>query len=279
MNHHDKTTKYINDLKNVKLSDSSRARIETNLLEYARFHSVKEGVRIREDSRYIKQVPPGTSLFNLFKQPQSMTAAIIAIVLLAGGGTSFAAEAAVPGDFLYPVKTEVNENIKSAFAISAEAEAKLQARLAEERLEEAEELSARGELTAEHATELGLRIKAHTDAAKEHGVKAGTDEQNDSVMEIRSSLEGAFRTHADVLNDLNLNVSGDNGILDVNIGSHTDADATVEGDTTTETDSNTNDENATSSVEIDAAIDGAVDTDVIDADLETDTAVDSSLSL
>ena len=119
MNKDLKTKEYLEKLGSLKLSESSRSRIENNLLEYAKFH----GVRVEEDGRFIEQVPQRTSLFSLFKQPKSMTAAIIALALIAGGGTSYAAEGAVPGDFLYTMKTEINENIKSAFAIGNEASA------------------------------------------------------------------------------------------------------------------------------------------------------------
>ena len=83
MNKDTKTKEYGEKLKGMKLSDTARSRIENNLLEYARFHSV----RVEGDGRSIGQVPQRTSLFNLFKQPKSMTAAIIAIMVLAGGGT------------------------------------------------------------------------------------------------------------------------------------------------------------------------------------------------
>ncbi|OGG41361.1 hypothetical protein A2837_02485 [Candidatus Kaiserbacteria bacterium RIFCSPHIGHO2_01_FULL_46_22] len=277
MNPNDKTIEYLSKLKGMKLSESSRARMQADLLEYARFHSVKDGVRVGADSRSIGQVPQSTSLFNLFKQPKSMTAAIMVIVLLAGGGTSYAAEAAVPGDVLYPVKIEVNENIRSAFAISNEAEAKLQARLAEERLEEAEELSARGELTTEHAAYLGLRIKAHYDEAKELSAEAAADGNQEASTTVRSSLEGSLRAHANVLNDINLNVSGGNGVLDLNIGSDTDAE--VRNETNTQSDTSTDDDNASSSIEVDTSVDGGLDTGVTDVDVETDAPIRSGISL
>ena len=42
MKKHLETEEYMKKLKQVKLSDSSRARIKNNLLEYTRFHAVKE---------------------------------------------------------------------------------------------------------------------------------------------------------------------------------------------------------------------------------------------
>ncbi len=212
MNKDQKTTEYLNKMKDMKLSDSSRARMESNLLEYARFHGVKEGVRIGDDRRSIKQVPQRTSLFNLLR-PKSMTAAIIAIALIAGGGTSYAAEGAVPGEFLYTVKTEINENVKSALAISDEAEAKLQARLAEERLKEAEELASRGELTAKVATDISARVRSHVENAEERNAQAEAEGDFESSATVRASLEGSFRAYANILSDLNTSVLGNDGSI------------------------------------------------------------------
>lgn len=233
MNKDNKTTEYIKKLKDIKLSESSRARMESGLLEYARFHKVSEGVRVGEDGRSIEQVPQRTSLFNLFKQPKSMTAAIIAIALIAGGGTSYAAEGAVPGDFLYTVKTEVNENVKSAWAVSDEAEAKLQARLAAERLAEAETLAARGELTAEASTDISSRLKAHYDEAEKRSAAAEAKGDYESSATVRASLEGSLRAYASVLTDLNTRVSGNNGAaLITDVRAYADAAAKAQTQST-----------------------------------------------
>lgn len=158
MNPDKKLTEYVDKLKDIKLSDSSRLRMEESLLEYARFHNV----RVDESARSILQVPQSTSLFTLFKT-KTMNVAILVLMLLIGGGTSFAAQVALPGDFLYPVKTEVNENVRSAFAIGADSEAELQTELIANRVAEAEELKAKGKLTAEVSAELMANIKKHTD--------------------------------------------------------------------------------------------------------------------
>ena len=79
---------------------------------------------------------------------------VIVAVLALGGGASFVAESSVPGDALYVVKTSVNEEVRGILAVGAEADAKWEAELAVRRLEEATKLEARGELTAEAATEL-----------------------------------------------------------------------------------------------------------------------------
>lgn len=224
------TKEYLEKLKQLRLSDSSRARIQNNLLEYARFH----GVRAEEDSRLIMQVPQRTSLLRLFKQPKSMTAALIAIALIAGGGTSYAAGGAVPGDLLYPVKTEVNETIKSAFAFSNESEAKLQAKLAEERLQEAETLAAEGALTAEASATLGAQIKSHYDEAMARSAAAEADGNYEASASVRASLEGSFRTYATILTGLSANVSGNSSnALITEIRTYADGAASTQAQATT----------------------------------------------
>lgn len=221
-----KTAEYFEEMKDMKLSESSRVRIQEELLAHARFHPV----RVEGDSRSTKQVPQRTSLFNLLRN-KTMTVAMIAIVLVAGGGTSYAAESAVPGDALYVVKTEVNENVKSAFAVSNEAEARLQARLAEERLEEAEELAARGELSAEASANIRARLKEHYEEAQKRSDGSESDGDYQSPATVRASLEGSFRSYADVLTDLNASVPGNNGaslITDI----RTYADAAAEAQAT-----------------------------------------------
>lgn len=230
MNKDQKTKEYIEKWQGIKLSESSRARIENNLLEYARFHSV----RVENDDRSVRQVPQRTSLFTLFK-PKSMIATIIAIALIAGGGTSYAAEGAVPGDALYVVKTEVNENIKSALAVSNEAEARLQARLVEERLEEAEKLATRGELTAETSADLSARLNEHYKKAEERGNKEAERGNIKMSGELRASLEGTFRSYGDTIATLNARVKGNEGqalIAEINVyanaQAHAQATATVD---------------------------------------------------
>jgi hypothetical protein len=230
MNKDLKIKEYIETLKDMKLSSSSRSRMQDSLQEYARFHAV----RVVGDSRSIEQVPQRTSLFTQFKQSKSMTAAIIAIALIVGGGTSYAAEGAVPGDFLYTVKTEVNENVKSAFAVSNEAEAKLQARLIEERLKEAEELAVEGKLTAQASADISSRLQNHYTQAQERSAQAEANGDYESSATVRASMEGSFRTHADVLTDLNARISGNSGSsLIADIQAYADATAQAQAQATT----------------------------------------------
>ena len=210
---HDKDTKeYFEKWGTIKLSHSSRARLEKSLLAYAQFHPVSDVVRVGAENRLKEQVPMRTTFITrLFNLKITRMTAIILITLLLGGGTSFAAQSSIPGDFLYPVKVEVNENVRSVFAISDESEARLQATLAEERLKEAETLATRGELNAQVSAEISERLRTHVEQAEkrnEHADAKGT--YAESAM-VRASLEGTLRTYGDILSQLNVTVAGNKG--------------------------------------------------------------------
>lgn len=169
MNKDTHTKEYVQKLESLKLSESSRARMEKSLLEYTQFHSVSQGVRVGADVRSIEQVPQRTSLFSLKRVYMPF---VILLAVMVGGGTSFAAQGTVPGDFLYAVKTEVNEPIRSAFAVGANAEADLQVKIVAERIEEAQELKAEGKLKGEVAAKLAANIQKHVAKAKKANEKS-----------------------------------------------------------------------------------------------------------
>lgn len=156
-----------------------------------------------------------------------MTAAIIAIMLILGGGTSYVAEGSIPGDFLYPVKIEVNENVKSTFAFSNEAEAKLQAQFVAERLEEAEKLALRGELNATVSAGIQNRLHTHYEEARLRSAEAQIKGKYEVSAVVRASLEGSFRIYEEILIDLNSRVSG-NDCEPLITDLHTYAEATAE---------------------------------------------------
>ncbi len=181
------TTEYLKQLETLKLSESSKTRMRQELSAFADFHAV----RVAEDVRSIEKVQ-SNSVFTLFTTTYTriMKATLLIALLVGTGGTSFAAQGAVPGDLLYPVKVHVNETVRSAFAVSANAEAELQAQLLGERLEEAQKLAARGELEGEVASDAQMHI---TDQfQKTLAANAEADVQTQAA--VRTSVTQALAT-------------------------------------------------------------------------------------
>lgn len=191
MNPELKTTEHIATLKNIRLSDSARTRIADNLQAYATFHSV----RVEAENRLIKQVPVTTST-SLLSLRYSFMPLILILAVVIGGSTTFAAQNAVPGDFLYPVKTEFNENIRTAFAFSADSEAKVQTALLEERIEEAQTLHTKGRLSGETATQVSANITnqfavaSNASAKSSETVAAETNLRAQQAITTFLALEG-----------------------------------------------------------------------------------------
>ena len=133
------------------------------------------------------------------RQPVTVQTAVpIALIFLCvlGGGTAYAAERALPGDLLYPVKIHLNESAREALALSALAEAELQASLAERRAEEAEELAVRGELSPAARADLEARLDNRVDKLARR-----LEDLDDDVTraQIVVNLEAVVRGQADVV--------------------------------------------------------------------------------
>lgn len=134
-----------------------------------------------------------------------MNIAIIIVLLLAGSG-SIAAENAVPGDFLYPVKVTVNEEVRGALSVSSEAKAAWNTQLALRRLEEAEKLAAEARLGAEAQADIESRLAAHFAAFEEKVNELQTEGNATASAEANAGLEAALEAHADVLANISARV-------------------------------------------------------------------------
>ena len=146
-----------NKIKNIsekiKLSREEKEKLKANIFNFIKSHPVRTPVAGRLINTW--------SFFNLLNFPPKADQplagkpmpAFLGILLILGtagvGGVSLAAEGALPGDLLYPVKVGVNEEVRAAVSFSAEAKTEWDARRLERRLEEAEKLAHKKEFNAE----------------------------------------------------------------------------------------------------------------------------------
>lgn len=93
----------------------------------------------------------------------------LALVLAAavGGGTSLAAQQALPGDVLWKFKVVVNENVGAALAPSGKAQADFDLARIEDRLREAQKLKAEDRLSAEAEAAIAANIEAHAKSVEQ----------------------------------------------------------------------------------------------------------------
>lgn len=91
----------------------------------------------------------------------------LAVFLMVGSSTAFAATRALPGDPLYALKTDVFEPAEAAFQVSPTARASWQVHLASLRLQEAGRLAYAGRLTPATQATLAAKVAISTaDAAR-----------------------------------------------------------------------------------------------------------------
>ncbi len=94
---------------------------------------------------------------------------LLAVALVVVGGVAYGAEASLPGDLLYPVKINVNENARALITFSPEAKANWEVRRAERRLEEAERLAADNRLDEKTEAQLAANFEKHAQRAEKLG--------------------------------------------------------------------------------------------------------------
>lgn len=187
----------------VLLSSSEKARMEGVVREYISFKPARVSKPLH--SRLMNLTKEMTIAAFIFRR--RLAPAILILALFAGAGVSYAAEGALPGDALYPVKVSVNEEVRGAFAVSLEARVGWQTRRVERRLEEAVALAASGHITPEASAALArnLDIQA-TEAA--YAISELEQKEPDEALAAGSNFDATLIAHGDILDELGRAVEG-----------------------------------------------------------------------
>lgn len=178
-------------LKQVSLRDDEKNALRENLISFMKAETVRNPGEERPSFR--------SQLLTLISFRNMGIA--LSIMLLLGGGVTFAAENSLPGELFYPIKG-FNEQARVAFALSEETKAEFESKFASRRLEEAEELLAKGELSAEEKADLEARFDAHAERVNKHIAKLREKKNFEVAAEISSELESSLMAHSRVLSRL-----------------------------------------------------------------------------
>lgn len=134
-------THIIEKLQKVHLTDNERTVMRQKLLS---------DMNVRSKSRPVQSpYAHSFSIQSFFKHSYAVSRALAFafIFSLTGSSLAFAAEQALPGDVLYPIKTQVNENILRAFYTKTPTDrVNFEATIMEKRLVEAEKLEQKQKL-------------------------------------------------------------------------------------------------------------------------------------
>ncbi len=118
------------------------------------------------------------------------------------GGTSFAAQGALPGDVLYPIKIHVNEKIDSLLAFGPKNSAITGAKHALERIQEEEKLSAQNKLTPDIKSRLEDDFSSEVENMNKNVKNLEDKGDVQAVLNINRNFNEDLSHHYDALIDL-----------------------------------------------------------------------------
>ncbi len=144
----------------------------------------------------------GFSLRSLFINKYAFAGSAVLLVVLSSAGVSFAAENTLPGDFLYPVKINVNERIKAALAPSPQARAKIETDITVARLKEAEALSAKGKLDAQKTDQIIQNLQEHSDRLQKNISDVRENISAKAALQLDNQLGASLESHLPILGKL-----------------------------------------------------------------------------
>lgn len=184
----------------TRLKAMERNDLRERILTYMEYHPLPKELQ--------SEVKVGKTLWN-----PARTAAIVAAVrdfstttyARAGAGAfavflmivsvPFVAEKSVPGDVLYPIKTNINETILGQFANSPYEKVTFETELMERRISEARLLKKEGKLTDEVEASIAEDVKSHAQAAQESiTMLKANDADEGAIAEIAFSTALEIQT-------------------------------------------------------------------------------------
>jgi len=119
--------------------------------------------------------------FAWFFTLRPVAAALVLALFVSSAGISYAAEGALPGDFLYPVKIHLNEPVRGALAVSTSAKAEWAANVAGTRVQEAATLAAEGRLSTSTQQDLQASFEQHAQLAADALAQTATSSPDESA--------------------------------------------------------------------------------------------------
>jgi hypothetical protein len=103
------------------------------------------------------------------------------IIVLGGGSLSYAAEGSLPGDLLYPIKTNVNEEIVAAVQFKQADKIAWQEKRVERRLKEIETLEQKHRLNDQLKNQIEKNLVKHRKNIEGLKKQTGTNNQQDEI--------------------------------------------------------------------------------------------------
>lgn len=198
------------------MKTSERNALRERVVSYMEYHPLPKEVAARHiaaapSSEVIVSEPFKTIRFNPFYVRSFASAFAVFFIM----SIPFIAERAVPGDVLYPVKVQFNEELRSSLSLSPYAKVAWETERLERRISEARLLALEGKLTEEAELKVAAVVKTHTDSAqREIAELRQSDSDEAAIAEIALASALAVQTEmleSHIEKDIQTNESTDEG--------------------------------------------------------------------
>ncbi len=173
----------------VFLNEKEKRQLRKNLVSF-----------MQQNPRYIPDAEvEAFSLYRIFELAFPRFALGVLMFVGVGAGVTFASQASVPGDFLYPFKVNVYEPVVSKLATSDTSQAAWEARRAQNRLKEATKLAADSKLTVEAAADLRVQFQQHLEKAQRNIDTLEAKGNAEVATSIQTSLNTYLESNSSIV--------------------------------------------------------------------------------
>lgn len=168
----------LKNIRNIRMTDAEKSVVLNNLVVFMEEHPVKAELQAEiKRASFLKPEPsPFFSRFS-FAPAFKLVAVVLVIAIVAGGGVSYAAAGALPGDLLYPAKVNFSEAIANVTKLTPEAKAAYAESRVEARLQEAETLIKKGKFEGTRQAVAEAAIDTHMEIVRARIQKLPADKR------------------------------------------------------------------------------------------------------
>jgi len=182
-------SQFTQDAQRVQLTQAEKARTREFLVAYM------------ESNPVVLDVKKSFSFASIFRLAKPVPMALV-LVMFVSVGTSFAAESSLPGDALYPIKVQVNENVRSFVAFSEESKAEWDSRVAVRRLQEVEKIVQLKRSDTAQIAQVEVRLAVVSDRLQQRLARLEESNKTEFAASISAQYESSMRVHSAVLQEL-----------------------------------------------------------------------------
>ncbi len=176
----------------MRMQEAEKKRMRDVLREYRSLHPIRPDASSISSPKHTR-----TLFFGILRAP--LIPAFLGITLIvSGGGISYAAERALPGELLHLVKTHVNEEIRLAFSFTEESRVSWETKRMERRLREVHALALKGDLTPDIEEKIVLQLETQAEKVTAH-IAAIEIRTPDVAVNFFDNFDAALRAHTEAL--------------------------------------------------------------------------------